>query len=164
MLSNIGVVNQCCLNSGPASEKSRLRWHVICNELDHIITGRWVCLKQWAHYHFIASTVLVSLTYIDDLLCTNLCRIQDLKKGVRPRFWGLAPNIFGVIFCHFRGLFKVFGENKTSLPLDPPLQMTYLITIITRQPSRCALQLLFGRRMSPRMVISLSPISLVMWG
>ena len=98
------------------------------------------------------------------------------RKGWRPRFWGLAPNIFGVIFCHFRGLFKVFGENKCvgggghplhqtpPAPLDPPLQITYLISIISRQPSRCALQLLFGRRMCPRMVIPLSPISLVMWG
>ena len=42
-------------------------------------------------------------------------QIQDLKKGgdlERPGFWGLAPNIFGVNFSHFRGLFKVFTENR----------------------------------------------------
>ena len=38
----------------------------------------------------------------------------------RLRFWGLAPKIFLVNVCQFRGLFKVFGENRGRAPAAPP--------------------------------------------
>ena len=56
--------------------------------------------------------------------------IKDLKKGgylERPGFWGLAPNIFGVNFSHFRGLFKVFTENRGAPPLDPVLAVAHVL-------------------------------------
>ena len=38
----------------------------------------------------------------------------------RLRFWGLAPKIFLVNVRQFRGLFKVFGENRGRAPAAPP--------------------------------------------
>ena len=45
-------------------------------------------------------------------------RIQDLKKGGCPGFWGLALKMFLVNFSQFRGLFKIRGGAPPAPDYD----------------------------------------------
>ena len=45
-------------------------------------------------------------------------RIQDLKKGGCPGFWGFALKIFLVNFSQFRGLFKIRGGAPPAPDYD----------------------------------------------